>query len=398
MVRTNIGVIAVFIVCSCPISASGDDMSVIHPEEFLGGPASVPAEIDLVDDNTGAFLERLNTEYGLKLATDYTFMSQSANDVLTGDKHGTSGVYRLFGTWTLIGRGTRDRGSIVAKVEHRHAYSDTPPGGLASNTGYLGLSAIGFSDVGGFVGPLYWQQYFNDGKAGFIAGRVDPFDFIDVIGIGSQWTSFQNTSTLVNLAMPLLDPGCGAGGGQSFNDQWVVSATAHDMNGSQTSMDCFAEGLELYKTGSVAWSPSRAQRFAHAFQMTVWHADAMDATGQDSGQGIALSANWTLAARWMPFVRIGVSEGEAAAMKSQVSTGLTYTFGEYRSVIGAAVSLQKPRFSELDDQATIETYARFQVTPSIAISLNLQVLHSPALNSDHSNTLLGGMRVRYTPK
>jgi porin len=383
--------------CLCPAWGAADGAAASGPETFMGGPTSIPAQLDeTADADDTPFLDRLESKHGITLAIDYAAMFQAANNVLTGDKRGESGVLRLYGTWTVFGRGTRNRGTIVAKVEHRHAYGSTSPSDLASNVGYLGVNAISFTDVGAIVAPLYWQQYFADGSAGFVVGRLDPLDFADVLGIGSQWNAFQNGATIANLALPLPDLGCGAGAGRSFNDQWIVAVTAHDLNGSQTRMDCFAKGLELYKQAYIGWSPSRSQRFSHAFMMTLWHADARDA-GQDSGRGVAISSNWTLAEKWMPFIRVGVADGEAAIMKSQVSAGLTYTFGRHRSQFGAAVSLQKPRVSGLDDQTTIETYLRWQVTPSLALSPNIQVLRNPAFNPKRSTIILGGLRFRYAP-
>jgi len=74
------------------------------------------------------------------------------------------------------------------------------------------VNAVGFTDVGGFVAPLYWQQYLNEGNIGIVAGQLDPLDFVDIFGVGSQWTSFQNAATTANLALPLPDLGCGFGG------------------------------------------------------------------------------------------------------------------------------------------------------------------------------------------
>jgi porin len=389
--------VVILAMCACLERIMANELPPSGPETFLGGPTSIPAQLDeLVDDDDDTLLNRLETDYGLTMSADYAAMYQAANNVLAGDEQGASGVFRLYGTWTIYGQGTRNRGSIVAKVEHRHAYGSTAPADLASNAGYLGVNAIGFTDVGAFVAPLYWQQFFANGTAGLVAGRLDPLDFVDVLGIGSQWNSFQNAATIANLALPLPDLGCGVGAGKTFNGQWIVAVTAHDLNGAQTSMDCFPGGLDLFKQAYFGWSPSRAQRFNQAFVMTIWHADASD-TGPDSGRGIALSANWTLAERWMPFIRVGIAEGAAAIMKSQVSSGLTYTYGNNRNQIGAAVSFQDPRVDALHDQTSFELYFRWQATPSLALAPNIQILHNPAFNPARSTIVLAGLRFRYSP-
>ena len=99
----------------------------------------------------------------------------------------------------------------------------------------------------------------------------------------------------------------------------------------------------------------------------------------------------------MPFVRVGVSDGEAAVMKSQLSTGLTYRFGKHRSELGTAVSIQDPSDNSLEQQTTIEAYFRWQISPQLALTPSLQVLRNPALNPERSTVVLGGLRFRYTP-
>jgi porin len=146
----------------------------------------------------------------------------------------------------------------------------------------------------------------------------------------------------------------------------------------------------------MGWSPSRAQRFSRAFVLTAWHSDAQD-DGPGSGQGLALSSNWTIKEKWMPFVRVGVSDGEAAIMESQPSVGMAYTFGRYRNQIGTAVSYQNPAFADLSNQTTLETYVRWQVTKSLAISPNIQFYWNPSLNPTESKIAMYGFRIRYTP-
>ena len=40
---------------------------------------------------------------------------------LMAEDEAASGIYRLFGSWDLVGRGTPNVGKVVFKVEHRHS-------------------------------------------------------------------------------------------------------------------------------------------------------------------------------------------------------------------------------------------------------------------------------------
>lgn len=68
---------------------------------------------------------------GLSFGLDYNALGLAATDSL-GDETSASGVFRLFGTWNMIGRGTKNTGGIVFKVEHRHAYTDVAPSEFGS--------------------------------------------------------------------------------------------------------------------------------------------------------------------------------------------------------------------------------------------------------------------------
>ena len=149
----------------------------------FGGPRSVNAQ--LVEDDLFTFpsfrfpeideslkpwfdwKKELNEKHGLKLGTDYSILYQRASDVAQGDDYAISGVFRFYGNWTLLGRGTDNSGSLVFKVEHRHKLgSDQAPGGFASNIGYLGVTGLLYSDVKEVLNDFNWQQRLNGGRAG----------------------------------------------------------------------------------------------------------------------------------------------------------------------------------------------------------------------------------------
>ena len=67
--------------------------------------------------------KRLNEKYGLQLGAQYVTLYQGANDSTTGEEDTFSGLLRVFGKWSITGKGTKNTGSLVFSVDHRHGFT-----------------------------------------------------------------------------------------------------------------------------------------------------------------------------------------------------------------------------------------------------------------------------------
>jgi len=123
------------------------------------------------------FKKRLQEDHGFSFGADYTALYEAASDS-PGEDHAGSGIFRLFGNWTLVGHGTANTGSIVFKGENRHTLgTDVPPSALGFETGYVGLYAAPYNDADWWLTNLYWQQRTREGRLNFVAGIVDATDY-----------------------------------------------------------------------------------------------------------------------------------------------------------------------------------------------------------------------------
>ena len=376
-------------------------------DEFLGGPDSVgwglesDADLEMLGhfERWMALKDRLREVSGFDFGLDYAALYQQANSSPFGDDHAASGVLRLYGKWTALGHGTQDTGKLVWKVEHRHQIGENniSPSSLAGNLGYVGVTGISFNDAGGFLGPLYWEQMFRreNSTIGFVLGRLDPLDFVDISGYSSQWRRFQNPSTAANSALFFPDLGFGAGAGFTSNDQWAFGATIHDANGQQNEYDFFGGGSEFYTTGYVSWAPSRKQRFEREIHLTAWHVDERTDRGSPDGWGLSFAANW-LTGNCMPFLRLGWSEGGAARADKAIVFGTLYRPGNNIGEIGLAWNWESMSNDALGEQQVVEAFLRWEPTENIEITPSFQLLIDPALNPDENLVPLFGLRTRIT--
>lgn len=395
--------IFIFICCLAWVTSGQAETPRPSAEDFIGGSSSIGAQLQL--DNQApevtflepwySFKNQLREQDGFDFNLDYATLYQTASASSTGNDDAFSGVFRIYGKWELLGRGTKDTGSIVWKFESRDKLGgDVAPGDLGVNLGYFGVTGTSFSDVGSFLHPLYWEQFLRDGRVGIVAGRIDSVDFVDISGYSSQWRRFQNASLLVNSAIPFPDVGLGAGAGFRVGDDWVLGATVHDANGSQTEVDWLVDGAEFFKEAYVSWSPGRAQRMNRAAHFTVWHADERTASDIEDGWGLALSGNWLFDSGLMPFVRAGWADGAAARADVAVIAGMLYRPESGIGEFGGAFGWESLSDDSLGNQKAAEVFFRWDVTPNFSLTPSVQALIDPALNQSDDVIILGGVRAR----
>ena len=108
---------------------------------------------------------------------------------------------------------------------------------------------------------------------------------------------------------------------------------------------------------------------------------------------MSLAANWTFDEKWMPFLRIGLSDGaeQVKIYDKSFNTGLIWRYAR-ADLIGVGFNWGETPGS--DQQITWETFWRFQFAQNFAITPSVQYLVDPVGNPD--NVWLFGLRLRLT--
>ena len=109
--------------------------------------------------------------------------------------------------------------------------------------------------------------------------------------------------------------------------------------------------------------------------------------------GLAFSAAFFIEDEWMPFLRVGRSRGYTALLESSVSTGIGRYWKRRKELLGFGVSWGQPP-GQGRDQWTSELFYRLQLTPSFAVTPDVQLIVHPALNPDADTVWLFGIRAR----
>jgi porin len=282
-------------------------------------------------------------------------------------------------------------------MDHRHGYRAETPANLAGQFGYIGQTGVFYNDMGFAVINLNWQQALRDGNAGFIAGRYDPNDYMNVLGYVNPWTIFSNLAVNLDTSVALPDSSWGISAGTFITDQFYVLGGINDANGlGSDNLEFFDGGAEFFKFMHIGWTPSQDERYFKNFHVMAWHVDEREDLGIDSAHGITFAANWTFDDRWMPFARLGFSKGSAPIYNESVTLGVIRKFMYRSDLVGLAANHGSPPDSSLDDQTSVEAFWRFQFSENLAITPSVQLIIDPALNPVDDKVWVWGARFRMT--
>ena len=414
MKRSSILLIAVVMVLmgSFPAMLDAlDSAGVESREPQWGGPNAVENQLreDAAVDRP-TILERwsewkdgLTEKHGFSFSVDYSAAFLGANESPNDDR-ASGGMVRFFGAWDLVGRGTKNTGTFVWKVEHRHAYTDVAPSGFGFNLGYIGLIEPPFSDQGTRFTNLYWRQRLAGGKVTLLGGFLDATDYVDVYALASPWTGFLNfafSTGTTTLAVP-NDAALGIAAGAMLNDNLFLIGSVSDLNADPTdpseTVSSFFSDLEYFKSVEIGWTTAQDRIYLDNVHLTLWHANEREEPAQPSGWGANISWTTYLAGKWLPFVRAGYADKGGSLTQKSISVGFGYQPNPGKNQLGLGLNWGQPNEDTwgpgLDDQYTAELFYRWQISKGIAVTPDLQYIKNPALDPGTSSIWVFGIRVR----
>ena len=316
-------------------------------------------------------------------------------------------MFRFFGAWDAFGRESGNTGTRVYKIENRRDLgTSTPAQDLGFELSDAGITAAAFGNYrneGWGLTNLFWRQSLGEGRFTAVAGIVDATDYLDAYGLVRPWLHFTNLTFSTNASIPAPNQGLGAVLGVRATDRIYVIAGVADANGEAVdplgSVDTFFDDSEYFKHLEVGFSSSVSERtFLDNVHVTLWQVDERINAGVLDGWGAAVSGAWFFGDRWMPFVRAGYADDGGALYQGSVSWGVGYYVAERRDVIGVGLNWSRPSDTAvapgLDDQYTAELFYRIQLSQSLAITPDIQLIIDPALNPDDDSIFVAGLRMR----
>jgi porin len=380
----------------------------------FGGPDQVDNQIDDDAEVKNPLLEfgfmhsyrqwkaDLKTRSGLSFGGDYSAVFLNASAGITEDRS-SGGMLRLYGSWQILGRGTKNNGAIIVKVENRHKYGTIAPSDLGFAVGYIGFPQPAFNDAGWWLGNLYWRQRMAGGRLVMVAGWVDASDYIDVYGLVSPWLHFMNLAfSTGGAAMPVPNPALGLAGAAMITDEIYAIAGLADSNTDPGNLSdefqSFFDVAELFKHIEVGWTSSQGNIYVDNVHVTYWHADERVAAMTPSGWGLNFSASKFINDKFDPFLRVSYAKDGGTLLEGSVSAGVGYLPVSGGHLLGVGAHWGKPNASSfgsgLKDQYVLEAFYRLQLATDLQVTPDVQLLINPAQNPDESSIWVLGVRGR----
>ena len=388
-------------------------------EEF-GGPASTAAELKEADrvkssvfrfENIERGLEswfewksRMFDDYGLSLGFDVNWLYQRASASL-GQSDAFGAIYRLRGEWAALGRGSSNTGSLVYRVEYRdNHFTDVAPAAFGKEIGTASITT-GFayaSNFGPTVSELYWKQLFNDKRFGFVVGILDFGPYFDYYPYTTLGKGFLTREFLLNPTLATTGVGhLGAAAKGFFGDHVWVGGALYDANAvnGELNLDTW-DSSELLKHVEIGWTPARKRSRTDRVQVTYWEVDERLGAGLPAGSGWALSISGELGERFVPFFRVGDTDGGGGAPAEQhISVG----FGKMLrrdDRISVALARNKPsrktNGEDLDYEYLVEASYQLQASQNVSLLPNVQLIIDPANYPTKSHVWVFSLRIRLT--
>ena len=100
----------------------------------------------------------------------------------------------------------------------------------------------------------------------------------------------------------------------------------------------------------------------------------------------------------MPFLRGGYADDGGSLLQKSLNAGVGYNTEAFDGLLGAGINWGEPNEDtfgpDLDDQSTVELFARLQVMRNLQLTPDIQYIRNPALNPGADQSWVLGLRGR----
>ena len=273
-----------------------------------------------------------------------------------------------------------------------------------------GLNSLYLGPDGGpaTLNLLYYQQGFLDDRVVVSAGKLHPNQYIGL----NFWANDESRQFLAGPFDGIQTLGSGQGGYQLgiatqviLDDRFFMNGIVVDALGTpQTMFSTLGEGY-LWTAAEIGWLlPVDEERFGGPSALSfIWagsNLDELTTPGSQErrwGNGFALQYQGHLTSDLGLWAQGGVAGKTFSSTSAEVSVGLGYEkpFGRRGDLIGLAYNWSKPSdlLPNQRSQSLVEAFYRIQLTGSMQLSPDVQVIFDPGDRAGSETVFVFGVRL-----
>ena len=337
-------------------------------------------------------------ERGVVLDLDSAVYDQWASETVSGDENLDTFTWLATGDW----RSDRHTGLGTSYIGWTLLGSpglgyDTEDETLSGNVGSIsGLNGNVVPDPAA-LDELFWKQVSPEEKWVLLAGRVDQSFYFDTNRIANNtYRQFFAFALENNLSIPWSTYG-GLGLLLRFDARpdlyLMASASSTDTDEPWAPWKSLDENAwnQLLEVGVTLHIPRLGK--GH-YRLTPWH----NRVSSEDGFGIAFNLDQELGLeRLVGFFRYGIGDEDVTPVKRFLSGGfsLARPFGRKDDKVALGVAWSDPSPGDGErDETLVEVYYRLSLSPSLALTPDVQIVIDPADNDEEDMVVVLGVRLQ----
>jgi carbohydrate-selective porin OprB len=332
-------------------------------------------------------------EDDVDLEFDATILNQWASDTDRGKSDLVTLSYELNGSWKIIDNQDLGKGSLGWSVLGSEGLNySIHKQTCAGNVGSISLEDLMLQPDPVIVNELTWTQSFEDGRTILALGKIDLSSYFDTNRVANRgFSQFLAGSMENNPSIPF--PLFGGFGGVlkarlGEPAYLMVGMADSSMNKPVLPWDTVDNDswYQMFELG-IRLEPEALGK--GNYRLIPWHNRIFN---QD-GWGFALSFDQELGVdRLVGFFRAGVGDDSVVAIETFLSGGVAIEgpFDRPHDLVGLGVSWSEPSPAPggSRSETILETFYRFQLSPTLQFSPDVQVLFNPTNGTEDTVVLL----------
>ena len=346
-------------------------------------------------------------QYGFMIGGSEGVLGQDYSNSLTNQHDSVGQKFTLNLAQQLLWRGTPNAFWIDAVIEDRGPVGTTfAPLQAGLQTGSSTATAPTWGNFNLGVTQLYVRQNLFDNHFQYTVGKIFAPNYVNPYPFFDDNRQYLNQLYTTSVTIPVPLRGFGAVAAWYPTDLGLyVKGGIYTVYSDDTGFtaDSFFTKPAYFRHVELGWSATagngiplaaRGPMDVNNFSITLWNKDA-EVNGPPAARGVAFNANYLVQDNVMVFARGGWSDGWQ--LDRNVSVGVGWRpFPEYSDLLGVGAGWAHPAAPSLRSQYVYEAFYRFQITPQLAITPDLQYIQNPTLNPGTSSLWIASLRARVT--